>query len=163
MEEVRATAMQRLNTAVPGTVTLHYKARDITVDVVGDVAFRMMIWFRRRRAAGLADTLDLQTTSALDPWVTINAKGLLAITWDPGPDADVTVPKDVLALLGQMEALRTAVATQAPAASRGGSSDPLDNRETTGDPDTGQAGQDDATIPRQAVDPGSANPEATPR
>jgi hypothetical protein len=136
--------MQRLNAAVPGTVTLHYKARDITVDVVGDVAFRMMTWFRRGRAEGLADSLDPRVTSSLDPWITMDRRGLLAITWDPGPDVDVAVPKDVLALLGQMNALLTEADSPARPPRDGGQSPAHDEQESNGD-DPDQVRRDEAS------------------
>ena len=143
IEEARASAMQRLNAAVPGTVTLHYKARDIRVDVVGDAALRMMTWFRRGRAEGLADALDPRTTSSLDPWITMGRKGLLAITWDPGPDADVAVPKDVLVLLEQIEILQAAAAP-AGTASRVGIGDAQAQRHQADDSATSPVRTDDA-------------------
>ena len=106
----RAGVVEAINGRVPGEVTLHYKSRDVVIAVPGEVALRMMTVFRRHRSDGLADTIDLGQTLALEPWATVNMKGLLAISWDPGPDAAEAVGPELLDLIEALEEPAAAVA-----------------------------------------------------
>jgi hypothetical protein len=99
----RPLVVEAVNKSVPGTITLHYKSRDVVVDVPGDVALRMMVVFRRARADGLDDPIDLASSSALCGWVSIGTRGLLAITWAPGVDAADAVDEDMVAFLDAAE------------------------------------------------------------
>jgi hypothetical protein len=93
---VRAKIVVVINESVPGTVTLHYKARDVTMNVTGDVALRMMMVPRRTRADDLVDVVDVSTSLALKGWVQSTIQGLLGIIWEPGVDARAVVDGDLL-------------------------------------------------------------------
>lgn len=124
----RALVVQQINQATPGRMTLHYKARDVNVDVPGDVALRTMVVFRRNRIDGLDDPVDLDSTLALCPAGAFGLKGLLAVTWEPGPDAEGVIGNDLLDSL--------AIINRAPAhRSRDGA-----DRSPSADEDPGRAG-----------------------
>jgi hypothetical protein len=106
----REVVVKSINQAVPGSVTLHYKSRDVVIPVPGDVALRMMVTFRRQRGDGLDDPIDLGKALALHGWTTVSMKTLLAITWDPGPDAAEAVGADLLDLLDALQEPEVAVA-----------------------------------------------------
>jgi hypothetical protein len=101
---LEARLVERINQKIPGTLLLHYKARTIPIDVSGDVAHRFMTVFRRGRADGLTDVIDLDRSLAFTPRVQFRWKELLSMTWEPGVDAIEAVDPDLLALLAAITA-----------------------------------------------------------
>jgi hypothetical protein len=102
MARIRAMVVRDINMRTPGTVTLHYAARDVEVAADGDMGFRLMTVFRRRRADGLDDPID-DRTLALGGRIMVGFDGLLAVSWAPGPDADEAVGKGMFMLLDRID------------------------------------------------------------
>jgi hypothetical protein len=102
MARLRAMVVQDINARTPGTVTLHYAARDISFPADGDHGLRIMTVFRRQRADGLDDPID-ERTLAIDGRIMVGFEGLLAVSWAPGPDAVEAVGKGMFALLDRID------------------------------------------------------------
>jgi hypothetical protein len=102
MARIRAMVVQDINRRTPGTVTLHYAARDVEVVGDGDMGFRLMTVFRRQRADGLDDPIDHRTL-AVEGRIMVGFDGLLAVSWAPGPDADEAVGKGMFLLLDRID------------------------------------------------------------
>jgi hypothetical protein len=102
MARLRAMVVQDINARTPGTVTLHYAARDISFPADGDHGLRVQTIFRRQRADGLDDPID-DRTLALDGRIMVGFDGLLAVSWAPGPDAVEAVGKGMVALLDRID------------------------------------------------------------
>lgn len=102
MARIRAMVVQDINARTPGTVTLHYAARDVTFPAQGDAGFRLMTVFRRQRADGLDDPID-ERTLAVDGRIMVGFDELLAVSWAPGPDAAEAVGKGMFLLLDRID------------------------------------------------------------
>jgi hypothetical protein len=102
MARIRAMVVQDINARTPGTVTLHYAARDISFPADGDHGLRIQTIFRRQRVDGLDDPID-DRTLALDGRIMVGFDGLLAVSWAPGPDAAEAVGNGMVALLDRID------------------------------------------------------------
>jgi hypothetical protein len=70
----------------------------------GDVALRAMVALRRGRPDGLDNPIDLTRTCALDGYVGLSTRGVLAVTWQPAVDAEVLVDPNLLAVYDALTA-----------------------------------------------------------
>jgi hypothetical protein len=102
MARIRAMVVRDINMRTPGTVTLHYAARDVTFPADGDHGLRVQSIFRRQRADGLDDPID-DRTLALEGRIMVGFDGLLAVSWQPGPDSVEAVGKGMFALLDRID------------------------------------------------------------
>lgn len=97
-----------INGAVTGTLTVHYAARNVSFELPGDVAIRVMVAVRRGRPDGLDDPIDLATTCALDGYIGISTRDVLAVTWTPAPEAEEMVSPTVMGIYDRLAGLSDA-------------------------------------------------------
>jgi hypothetical protein len=90
-EEATRDLVQRINRLVPGTLTFHFPQRDISFDMVGADAARILTAHRRGRADDLADAVDPDTSLMLLDWMSVALETTLMISWTAGPDASKVV------------------------------------------------------------------------
>lgn len=107
--------IDRINQAVPGTLTVHYKRRDVRIEMPGDVALRAMVALRRGRPDGLDDPIDIARTCALDGYVGLSTRGVLAVTWQPAVDAEALVDPKLLTVYDALTAPEEADEAAGPA------------------------------------------------
>ena len=102
--EARPQIVQAINKEIPGVMVLHYEKRNVSMEVSGDVALRMITAFRRQRPDSLDDPVELGVTLAFAGYVTMALDGLLAITWQPEFDPVELVPVELLEALDEFDA-----------------------------------------------------------
>ena len=79
--------VRRINQLVPGTLTFHFPQRDVSFDMRGADAARILTAHKRGRPDDLADALDPDSSLMLLDWMSVALDTALMISWAAGPDA----------------------------------------------------------------------------
>jgi hypothetical protein len=86
-ERMSSEVIRRINRLVPGTLTFHFPHRDVSFDMRGADAARLLTAHKRGRPDDLADDLDPDSSLMLLDWMSVALDTALMISWAAGPDA----------------------------------------------------------------------------